>query len=269
MPFNRQIYAQIDTHVSEVSRYLTFEKLVSLLERNAMWFSILSYLQDKFEGKLPKPSFEALHCSHMTMKSSFMDHPAHNQFDNMAARNIEDGRVLTAVNCWHQGHEESERMWNEYVPDGKGVLILSRIERLDAAFSVHQEYSSIGKVQYVDFETHPILIQPATDSHRRAFLKDKKSFEHENEIRLVTLNAISSGCLNDDGNSPTAEQQRGIDPRYQFRKGFFVRCDLMRLIEKIVVSPSGDRAFKNLIRLLVKRYALPLEVQDSSMDLGA
>ena len=37
-----------------VLRYLTLEKFISLLELEAMWFSRLGALQDKFEGTVPK-----------------------------------------------------------------------------------------------------------------------------------------------------------------------------------------------------------------------
>jgi hypothetical protein len=264
MPFTLRDFQDPTEQATQVSRYLTFEKFVSLLELNAMWFSSLASLQDRFEGTLPRLAFERLHRLHLSTKESFPIEEARNQFDGMAARNVSDGRDLTVINCWFLGAEESSHMWQTYAPDGKGVLIFSTVARLNTAFMIGGGYvdaSQLGRVQYVNFETLDLPEHIASDAGHRAFLKHH-TFETENEVRLTTLNAITPGCLNPDGSPISAEQTSGKGVTQPGRKGIYVRCSLPILIERIIVSPFAQLPFQSLVRRLVARYRLSVPVED-------
>lgn len=90
VPFTLRDFQDPKDQGTIVSRYLTLEKLVSLLELEAMWFSCLTALQDRFEGTLPRLAFERLHRSNLQAKESFPREDLRPQFDGMAARSVAD-----------------------------------------------------------------------------------------------------------------------------------------------------------------------------------
>ena len=227
-----------------------------------MWFSSLASLQDKYEGTLPKLAYERLHRANLTTKEAFPIAESRCQFDAMAAQNVSDGRDLTVVSCWFTGSAASDYMWQTYVPDSHGVVIHSTVARLNAAFMIGDGFvgaSQLGRVEYVDFETLDLPEHVASDSGHRSFLKHQ-TFQDEREIRLATMNIVTPGCLNPDGSPCSAKQASGIGASQPGRTGLFVRCDLRVLIERVVVCPLARPHFHDLIRRLVTRYKLPVEV---------
>jgi len=177
---------------------------------------------------------------------------------------------MGAVNCWFLGQDESEKMWNEYGQEGKGIAIRSTLRQLATSFQITGDYalvSAVGRIHYVDFESHKMSAFDANNLLRVAFIKDK-SYMSEQEVRIVTLNSLHSGCLNPDGN-PLSEDQltgRGIifDPN---AKGLYVKCSLQDLIAKIIVGPNAQPHFFTLANRLVSRYRLFVEVEKSRLSL--
>jgi hypothetical protein len=135
-----------------VWRYLTFPKYISLLTYQEFWFSKLNILIDRYEGAMPKKADAEMLAKHQEFKA--VVHPdLHKQIDVMNKTNVEDGRELTLANCWFISDGESRRMWSEYAGP-EGVAIKSTIRLLSQFVFCDPRISRIGKVQYVDLDTH-------------------------------------------------------------------------------------------------------------------
>ena len=250
-----------------VMRYLTFEKFVSLLELEAMWFSRLGALQDKYECTNPqgaRAKVLALAKSREVVEKRLPPGMLDYLLKATDQGRGESGRQMGAVNCWFLGQDESEKMWSEYGQEGKGVAIRSTVRRLASSFQITGDYalvSAVGRIHYVDFESHEMDAYDANNLLRVSFIKDK-SYASEQEVRIVTLNSLHSGCLNANGHA-VAERQPVFDPN---GKGFYVKCRLQELIQAVIVGPNVQPHFFTLVKRLVNRYRLFVEVEPSKLS---
>ena len=250
-----------------VTRYLTLEKFISLLELEAMWFSRLGALQDRYECTAPGDARakvleltknrdaveKRLPPGMLDYLLQVVDHGRGN-----------DGRQMGVVNCWFLGQDESERMWKEYGQDGNGLAIRSTVRRLATCFLITGDYalvSAVGRVHYLDFESHDRDPYDAHNLLRVAFIKERR-YESEQEVRVVTLNSLHSGCLNPDGH-PIDDGQPVFDP---MSNGLYVKCRLQELIQAVIVGPNAQPHFLRLIKRLVSRYRLFVEVEPSKLS---
>lgn len=79
------------------------------------------------------------------------------------------------------------------------------------------------------------------------FVHKRKSFEHENEIRVVH----SRGSWGEDKTPPN---------------GIWKPVSLEQLISRIYISPNSDQWFKELVERTTKRYGLEKVVQQSDIN---
>jgi hypothetical protein len=155
-------------------------------------------------------------------------------------------------------------MWDEYTGSTEGVAIRSTLTRLDRAILAKQEFTSIGRVQYVDLSEYDMSTYQGHQAHERALLKQKE-YSFESEVRIVTMNLVCPGCLNADGSPPTQAQLGGpgmFDPN---RPGLYLQVDLHTLIEKVVTAPGAAPWFHDLVCRLCKRYGIPSKVEGSAL----
>ena len=83
------------------------------------------------------------------------------------------------------------------------------------------------------------------DNIFHAYLHKRKSFEHEHELRAITI---------------------GPDEESILQSGMYIPCDLNILIEKIFVSPGSPSWFKELVIAVIDKYNLNKEVTRSNLD---
>jgi hypothetical protein len=251
-----------------VLRYMPLDRFLSLVEFEAMWFSRLGALQDKFECTDPQ-GFRAgvLALDDLSMHDEELRKRLHaGPWSEMVAaaehgRSGDEGRHGGAVNCWFLGESEVPAMWKEYGDVGKGVAIQSTVKRLTTAFSItHYAFiSRIGRVNYVDFKTHS-LGNRGHDMLRAGLIKDK-TFVAENEVRIITLNTFHPGCLYPDG-TPFNPQGPFFLPRI---KGFYIKCRLQELVQRVIVGPNTTSNFHMLMKRIIGRYGMTLNIEHSQL----
>ena len=127
----------------------------------------------------------------------------------------------------------------------RGLAIQSTIDRMIECFRREPEYHiSLGNVVYIDYsEWDGGLEQPI-----QRFLLKRRSFAFEHEIRALTPGS---------GHPPTEEHLKG--------KGIDVTIDLHTLIEKIYVSPQSPNWLLRLVKSMVKRFELDIDVHRSGI----
>jgi len=253
-----------DPGVVEVLRYMPLVRFLPLLELEAMWFSRLGALQDKYECTNPKgPRAFLMQIAKENPDFTKAKTPLGGSFDELLAmtdngRSGDGGRKMFLVNCWFIGRTETQKMWRDYGDGGKGIAIRSTVKRLATSFQVADPISLVGKVNYVDFETHDLGAR-GEDQALVSLLKDKNKFADENEARILTLNTFHEGTLLPDGSHPAVT---GFDPEI---KGLCIKCSLQGLIHSIVVGPNTDWNFYMLMKRLVARFGLTINVEHSKL----
>jgi len=251
-----------------VWRYLTFAKFISVLELRALWMSRLGSLLDQFEGAFPDKTRENMIASDLKWKTTFEGRPElQEQSAGMTDKNVADGRDVLVVNCWFLGESESPQMWKEYVGSTEGVAIRSTLKRLDQSILAKQEFTTIGKVNYVDFSKYDMGIYIGSRAGERALLKAEK-YSFENEVRIVTHNLVCPGCLNPDGSPPKRTQLDGPGMFDPDRPGLYLQVNLRMLIEAVITAPGAAPWFNDLVAKLCKRYHLDVTVKKSKLNHG-
>jgi hypothetical protein len=255
-----------DPGTVEVLRYMPLARFLSLLDLEAMWFSRLGALQDEYEGTNPKgPRAHLMRIAKECPEFTKQQTPWGGSFDEMLAmtdngRSGDVGRKTLLVNCWFIGKTETKEMWKDYGDGGKGIAIRSTVKRLATSFQISEPVGSyVGKVNYVDFETHD-LGPRGEDQALVSFLKGKTNFAHENEVRIVTMNFFYPWTLLPDGSQPVSA---GFEPEI---KGLYIKCSLQGLIQSIIVGPNTDWNFHMLMKRLVARFGLTINVENPKLS---
>jgi len=230
---------------TKIWHYLDFSKFIYLISEKKLHFTSADQLTDEFEGSLPKSKAEDRDEEIRRICSYMRD-------DEKIQKMIDEKRNLSRsfrrymhLNCWHMNEDESLAMWSLYSIPERGLGIQSTMDRLIESFRKEERYHiSVGKVEYIDYSKWDGNIgQPI-----QRFLLKRKSFDFESEIRALTPGA---------GYGPTEEHLKG--------RGIDIPIDLETLIEKVYVSPQSPNWFYRLVRTMVEKFDLDVEVHRSGM----
>jgi len=222
-------------------RYVDFTKFVSYLERNALFFVRSDQLPDKYEGKFTETDAQLWEQRlQPTIKLNQLE-----IYDRI--------RRIVNISSWHINDTESAAMREICLQSNEGVAIKSTFRRLKDSFLPHkQDDIFIGKVKYIDYTREMIpkgyIFNP--------FLYKRKSFEHERELRAVLLKFASQ-------QESVEKPILYVDPKWF---GIYVKTDLDRLIDAIVVSPSVPDWFIDLVSSIMKKYGLNKKVEQSELS---
>lgn len=227
-PINRQ---------ATIWRYLSLAKFLAMLEHQALFFSNARHMEDQFEGAFTRRNISAF-------KELFAEcNPSENlQIISSITAGI---RRRTFLSCWYMADSESDAMWKLYAPNGDGVAVHSTVASLQMCFHKTQHDVYIGQVEYIDYDEDVI---PAHDPVHW-FLRKRRAFEHERELRALIIAPTSS------------------NPDHAASNGLSIPVELNTLIHGVHVSPASSEWFKNLVNLLMKKYELKLQVMESTLSV--
>ena len=210
-------------------RYMGFTKFVSLLEKQALFFSRADLLGDRFEGSVPAHSSVAFP---ENMK------PGPLQVFPVDLRKIP---LMTYVNCWNGCEFESEAMWRFYATESDGIAIKTSFKDLKDAL-VGDEKIHVSKIQYKNYRTDSVPFGNGI----APYLHKRISFQYEEEVRALTFR------VNDKDKQPP--------------NGFYHKVDINKLIGEIVVAPLAKDWFIELVQSLANRYELRDCVRKSELS---
>ena len=250
-------------------RYMSLDKLISLLEGNNLFFTPLETYKnsDPFEGYAPKVVFDAysdIFGSEVKELEGAQEQLKVKAGNNQVMINelskiknvTPDFRELIkqtyktvtkgiTVNCWHANSSESEAMWKLYSDNGKGIAVKTSISSLVKSIENFDQdlLIQIGAVKYLDFHDDKICPKDCvTDGYLSPLLK-RSSFSHENEVRLFTIPKIDSSNVNNFKAKPE-----------------FVQALAMDLIEGIYISPFAGEPFVSSILAICNKYSIPAQI---------
>lgn len=235
-------------------RYLTFTKFVSLLDKRAIFFTRADKLGDPFEGAVARINLE-LQRRHWEANISNLKQYAI-QLPDMSERPevaVKEIRRHTLINCWYESEHESEAMWNLYSRAHEGIAIRTDFRSLADSFKDDRDIF-IGRVSYIDYEKDSMQ----DDNLFRPFLYKRKGFEHEREVRALTI-ALPSHIGPSKG---PLDMSQAI-----YSVGTYCKVDLSQLVSEVVVAPYAPEWLLELTESVASRYDLQATVVRSSLAI--
>ena len=222
-------HPDIETPPDEVGiwRYMTLESFLFLMTRSRLYFCRADKFQDPWEGVWPKPIVRALRSQEFAQSYKGKD------LGETILRWSENYRKSVFINCWCKNSHESAAMWSIYDGRGTSVAITSTIGRLKRAILDRDFY--IGNVQYIDYRDGTI----PTLNMLLPFFTKRKSFEHEQELRVL-INELPLTGKKVDWAKASEE--------------ILARADLRTLIDTVYVSPSAALWVKDVVGELLAKF---------------
>lgn len=254
---------QMPTDDTPAWRYLDFTQLISILERESLWFNRADLFEDPLEGSLSRANVE-------TRELRYKDTEVPRSALEMMSQAARQHRKTTYLNCWHLNYYESAAMWEQYSTDGQGIAIQTTVGDLIAALTENpgvfksgedtpddadeiDRIITLGEVQYIDYDRHLI---PENNLYAPLFHK-RLSFKHEQEFRAAfskhfeKLREDEADSIDDSGDVPV---------------GVYVDVDLGKLIDTLYISPTSPEWFSEQVELIKERYDIECDIQKSSLD---
>jgi hypothetical protein len=150
-------------------------------------------------------------------------------------------RRSVLLNSWHENEHESAAMWRIYLSSENGIALQASVASIRSALSACNERLLLGTVQYRDEEPN----ETGKQHELAAFFCKRKAFDYEREVRVAW------------------RIETPVDAH-----GRYLRTDLERLVERVVVSPSSERWFSEIVKSVTEKYGVKIPVAESSLAPG-
>jgi hypothetical protein len=221
-------------------RYLDLSCFISLISQRALHFSLVKDFEDSWEGALPAA---------LKLDATGMGGEMHKFYDfveSSTTHSIDNYRV----NCWHRNDVESVAMWKLYTRGMDGVSIQTTVGGLKASLQSEDSSIIIGQVKYVDHANLAAFGGDPPPGVAAIFVK-RRSFEHENEVRLAI------------------DDEPFVDSELDYVKvplsGGNVIVDTNALIYRIVASPGYPQWALPSLQAIVSGAGLQVTVETSDL----
>lgn len=251
-----------------VWRYISLPQLLSLLERESLYFSQADSFEDPFEGTLPKSNREEMQRElgdpsvpeKAVMLRDDMGPRYKIGYENMATR-IEFYRRISYLNCWNALDHESVAMWKANLDSRHGAVVKSSAENLRDAFQTYDENQVfIGEVEYIDYEEEEIPY----DNLLYPFIYKRKGFKHENELRAIITSPPLEGYPEFEGKMHG--QEMPLDWQSQ-KTGMYVQVDVEELVDEVRLSPNSPGWYRPLLESVIEKYDFDIPVNRSALNV--
>ncbi len=144
MFYTHPAHKKPNNSLQKLWRYLTYDRLIQAIEEEAIYFSHISVMSDRWEGLLTKRTREIF------FKSQLKKYGGDIEAANGALSQYENSRNDFYINCWHMNDHESYLMWKVY---GKSeCAIQTNYERLFPAFTSSKAKIAGCVVEYTDYD---------------------------------------------------------------------------------------------------------------------
>jgi len=211
-------------------RYMSLDKLDSVLSTNSLYFCRAGLLGDTYEGSTTMPSIK--------YRPKFYEGATQHYVEEGIPEIQKAWRQCTYVSCWHNNLNESALMWRTYGENNKAISVQTTLKKLqDSILDFDREYIFVP-INYIDYEKDYISVGNAFEPFRHK----QKAYDSEREFRVIIDNLE---IINE------MFQKKVIPP-----EGFFINVNVKTLIESIIISPYSSSSFKNEVIRLLTDYNL-------------
>lgn len=201
---------QPENSLQKMWRYLTFERLMQIINDSALCFSHISEFDDLWEGLLTTKTEEKL------FKIEYNKYK-NAKTANSSVKHYREHKDLFFVNCWHMNDNESYLMWRVYA--NKECAIQTNYERLTASFGDDPPEINGCVINYIDYdrEDFPIGNVFIPVSYKNLPYKDEKEFR----LLYWSVNLPNQNFQDREG-------------------GIKIKVNSNMLIESIYINPAGE-----------------------------
>jgi hypothetical protein len=158
----------------KVWRYMSFAKLVWMLENKQLWLSNANFFEDKWEVM---PESTQLNAIINNRPSSISSQEAIANTEKM----VKELRNQTFVNCWNASDHESHALWRIYCPTSEGVAIQTTLDKLRKSVGL-----PVLEVSYDSADAS----KPFPDITTLVTQK-RPMYSYEQEVRIVLVQDFS------------------------------------------------------------------------------
>jgi hypothetical protein len=234
MRVNDSKYLIIPSDDQVIWRYFDFPKFASLIFEEALWFSRVDYLTDKYEGEMPHENADEFveNLRRIDPNMSFNERLKRGLNE---IKNISKFKQYTYVSSWSMNKEESFALWKIYLNNSKqGIAIKTTVGNIRKSFISQDLDCVIGQVEYSNKvkEVNQDLINGTK----------KPYYEYEKEFRIFIINQF---------NTKTDENGKQIKEPLN-KSGLSIKVDLDNLIDRIIMSPFCEDWFIEIVIKMVK-----------------
>jgi hypothetical protein len=218
-------------------RYLDLSKFIDLLRTKSLYLRRADLFHDKFEGSFT-PSLRA------AIEEAYSVHKVDFSYEKFK-KELREG---VYVNCWSLGANDNMALWNIYGKSEASVAVQTTVKRLRSEISTWQPggNTSIDRVEYIKHWRDPAIdIHPYSNVFRYKVI----AYEFEKEARIIHDRM--------EHNFAKSEKDTGLH----------IPVQLNRLITSIVVSPSAQPWFFELVTDVAKRYGVTAQVKPSRLAI--
>lgn len=245
MPHSKLVISNQDT--STIWRYVDFEKFQNMMENTSLFFCRADKLGEKWEGILPKKMIKKFGMEEKKISSS-----NGNTYNPTEWHKLKELRSHL-INCWHINNDESYEMWKTYASKNdnistKSIAIQSTIGRLKNSFHKTEERIWIGEVKYVDhniLEPKNRFLNIGWPNTLEVFFLKRKEFKLERELRAIINQAFAN---------------------HKSEIGINVKCNLNKLIAKIVLSPTSNEALLINMEKIIRGFGFKFKIIKSELS---
>ncbi|HFK1806193.1 DUF2971 domain-containing protein [Bacillus cereus] len=230
-------------------RYMDFTKLVSLISTQSLYFCRSDKFKDVFEGKVfglenKYKTLENVKYAEEEIKTAILSRAR--GLVNSIEDKSEVSRETTFINCWHLNEYESAAMWDLYLKSNEGIAIQTTFNKIKKSLVECDEGIIIGKVDYINH----IKGSNYRESMVYQYFTKRLSFKHEEEVRLVYSETVNNKDLSSES-------------KYIFGRN--INVDISNLIERVYVSPDADPWFVDVVKVVLEKFDLDVEVIHSKL----
>ncbi|NPE61196.1 DUF2971 domain-containing protein [Dickeya dadantii] len=226
-------------------KYMDFTKFMSLITYQKIFACRSDLFDDPYEGTYPRRIVKSL---------QDVEGNDSGNSDAKSLRYIYDFnlnlRKHTYISCWHANNFESAAMWDLYSKNDASVAIETTYADLR---NLLPPEAFIGLVNYIDYDKDIFPINNAF----YPFTHKRKSFEHEREVRfLIQKIPIDVKRNRVDFDNCVAPAVISID------------ANINSFVKKIHLSPRAPEWMLNLLRDVIKKYSINVEVRRSNLYIS-
>lgn len=246
-------------------RYMDLAKFLSMLHTSNLYFARADKMDDPYEAEYPK-----LHIERWKAFQEQYNRENGHPFPDYSRTGETSADYY--LSCWYANRHESAAMWKAYCGQGDGIAICSTMKHLRAALGGAEQPIYAGMVSYIDYDTETFVglkdaNPPFIGNGFITILHKRKSFEHEQEMRLVMWGLTEYMRLH----VPKEEHRRftldAVD-KTKYPAGYSVPVKLSSMVSRVMIAPTARKWFKEVVAASLKAFGysdIPLE-QSSLYD---
>ena len=230
-------------------RYLSFPKFLDILETSSLYFRRIDCFDDKREATQPDGSLRF---------AQLTENPWQVFSFQCVEQQLEIIKNMTYACCWHINTQENIDMWKNYATnkENEGVAIRTSFRDLSECFETEKTLTNL-KMKYIEYKTE-FRDYSAPNYLEYLSIKDKRQFEYENEMRIVTIEDHYPQ-YNPDINDALVKT---IGLRH---KGERIGVNLNRLIQALYLCPNSTETFYLKNEEALKKHGVQTQIITSKL----